>query len=76
MEEAPEVKRERRTRRRENGMAEVAGIARPPQHDRVMRSMALLKAALRVWEAKHLQSKVRSPWQRRRPADNLPHPAA
>jgi len=41
----------RRANRRLNGMAETAGLPDPPKRGRLMRTLALIDAALRVWEA-------------------------
>ena len=41
----------RRANRRLNGMAETAGLPDPPTRGRLTRTLALLDAALRVWEA-------------------------
>ena len=43
--------RVRRANRRLNGMAETAGLPDPPTRGRLTRTLALLDAALRVWEA-------------------------
>ena len=45
--------RPRRANRKLNGMAETAGLADPPTRGRLTRTLALLKAALRVWETNH-----------------------
>lgn len=44
---------ERRTRRRDNGMAKTAGISHVPRRDRLSRTLQLLRAALRLWEVRH-----------------------
>jgi hypothetical protein len=41
----------RRANRRLNGMAETAGLPDPPTRGRFTRTIALLDAALRVWES-------------------------
>jgi hypothetical protein len=41
----------RRANRRLNGMAAKTGIPDPPTRGRLTRTLALLDAALRVWEA-------------------------
>jgi hypothetical protein len=48
----------RRARRRQNGMAMTAGVAPLPSRDQFSRTLQLLRAALRLWEAKneHLRS--------------------
>ena len=43
--------RARRANRRLNGMAQTAGLPDPPRRGRLARTLALLDAALRVWEA-------------------------
>jgi hypothetical protein len=43
----------RRARRRDNGMALKAGVSPLPTRDRLTRTVQLLRAALRLWEAKH-----------------------
>jgi hypothetical protein len=45
--------RVRRPNRKLNGMAETAGVADPPVRGRLTRTLALVKAALRVWETNH-----------------------
>jgi hypothetical protein len=57
--------RTRRIRRRENGMAETAGITRAPREESLMRTLTMLNAALRVWEAKNGHQQFRSVWARR-----------
>ncbi len=54
-----------RTRRRDNGMAMTAGVSKPSGRERFSRSLALIRAALQVWEAKHGYSQHGSPWRRR-----------
>ena len=46
-----EEARPRRANRRLNGMGNTAGLADPPMRGRLTRTLALLEAALRVWEA-------------------------
>ena len=55
-----------RTKRRLNGMGTRAGIADPPIRGQFMRTIALLDAALRVWEAKNRIHPVSSVWRRPR----------
>ena len=43
----------RRTKRKLNGMAATSGLADPPTRARLTRTLALLNAALRVWETNH-----------------------
>src|SRR4051812_39404231 len=43
----------RRANRRLNGMAETAGLPDPPTRGRLARTLALLDAALKVWETNH-----------------------
>jgi hypothetical protein len=57
--------RSRRIRRRENGMAETAGLSRGPREESLMRTLTMLNAALRVWEAKNGHHQFRSVWARR-----------
>lgn len=40
----------RRANRRLNGMADTAGLPDPPTRGRLTRTLALLNAALKVWE--------------------------
>jgi len=56
---------ERRTRRRNNGMATTAGMSDPPARSSFTRTLALLRAALRAWEAKNEHLLARSSWRRR-----------
>jgi len=60
-------KRERygRARRRSNGMAQTAGLACGPREEPLTRTLTILNAALRAWEARHGYSQFRSVWQRR-----------
>ncbi len=60
----PTKPRARRARRNEIGMAATAGIAKTPPREKFSRSVALLRAALEVWEAKH-GGKTASVWKRR-----------
>lgn len=53
-----------RANRRFNGMAATAGLPDPPTRGRFTRTLALLDAALRVWEANHLPRR-QSVWRRR-----------
>ena len=53
-----------RAKRRLNGMGTTAGLPDPPIRGRLTRTIALLDAALRVWEANHLPRRE-SVWQRR-----------
>ena len=48
----------RRARRRQTGRATTAGVAPLPSRDQFSRTLQLLRAALRLWEAKneHLRS--------------------
>jgi hypothetical protein len=55
----------RRMRRRDNGMAATAGISSAPQVEPITRTLALLAAALRVWEARNGHLQTRSVWRRR-----------
>jgi hypothetical protein len=59
----------RRANRRLNGMGTKAGVPDPPARGRFTRTLALLNAALRVWEANHSRRPISSPWQRRTPRD-------
>jgi hypothetical protein len=45
-----------RTNRRLNGMAKKAGLRSPPRRERLTRTIALLNAALQLWEAKQPRS--------------------
>jgi hypothetical protein len=54
----------RRTKRRLNGMAHTAGFSDPPTRGRFTRTLALVDAALRVWEAK--QPRRASVWRNNR----------
>ncbi|MEY2577107.1 MAG: hypothetical protein QOF80_2594 [Verrucomicrobiota bacterium] len=62
----PEGKKEtvRRTRRRLNGMAATTGVTAPPTRDQFTRTLQLLRAALRLWEAKHERSQGQRVWRR------------
>jgi hypothetical protein len=55
----------RRMRRRDNGMAATAGISSAPKVEPITRTLALLAAALRVWEARNGHLQTRSVWRRR-----------
>jgi hypothetical protein len=55
----------RRMRRRDNGMAATAGISSAPKVEPITRTLALLGAALRVWEARNGHLQTRSVWRRR-----------
>src|SRR3954468_21648895 len=57
-----------RTKRRLNGMGTKAGIPDRPIRGQFMRTIALIDAALRVWEAKKRLGPVSSVW--RRPRNN------
>ena len=52
----------RRTRRRDNGMAFTAGVSPLPTRDHLTRTLQLLRAALRLWEAK--REHARGSWRR------------
>ena len=54
----------RRTRRKENGMAMTAGIARAPRRDRLTRTLQLLRAALRLWEVRHAHLEAPRVWRK------------
>jgi hypothetical protein len=53
----------RRANRRLNGMGERAGLPDPPTRGRLTRTLALLDAALKVWETN--QPRHASPWRHR-----------
>jgi hypothetical protein len=55
----------RRMRRRDNGMASTAGISSAPKVEPITRTLALLSAALRAWEARNEHLRSRSVWRRR-----------
>src|SRR3954451_13931229 len=55
-----------RAKRRLNGMGSKAGVPDPPKRGQFMRTIALLDAALRVWEAKKRQGPPASVWRRPR----------
>ena len=61
---SPRKERTPRANRRLNGMAASAGLPDPPMRGRLTRTLALLDAALRVWEANHLPRRE-SVWRRR-----------
>jgi hypothetical protein len=44
--------RPRRSNRRLNGRAEKAGLPEPPKRGRLCRDLALIDAALRLWQAR------------------------
>lgn len=53
----------RRRRRGPVGTNKKAGVAAPPTRGQFMRTLALLDAALRVWESQH-KCRRASAWQR------------
>jgi hypothetical protein len=55
----------KRARRNLNGMAETAGLPAAPHKDEIMSTVALLNAALRLWEARNAATLAPSPWQRK-----------
>jgi hypothetical protein len=55
---------ERRTRRRDNGMAVTAGVSPLPTRDQLTRTLQLLRAALRLWEAKHERLESPRVWRK------------
>ena len=55
----------RRMRRRDNGMAATAGISSAPKVEPITRTLALLAAALRAWEARNDHLRTRNVWRRR-----------
>ena len=55
--------RVRRANRRLNGMGTKAGLPDPPKRGYIGRTIALLDAALRVWETKNRP--ITPVWQRR-----------
>ena len=55
----------RRTRRRNIGMAATAGMSDPPTRGSFTRTLALLRAALRAWEARNEHLLTRAVWERR-----------
>ncbi|MDQ6656049.1 MAG: hypothetical protein M3Y80_09580 [Verrucomicrobiota bacterium] len=55
------------TRRRPKSTAKTAGFARVAHEEPISRTLAMLNAALRVWEAKQGGGPVRSVWARRSP---------
>jgi hypothetical protein len=55
----------RRARRRNNGMAATTGVADPPTRGSFTRTLALLRAALRAWEARNEHLLNRPVWERR-----------
>ncbi len=63
-EQTSNKQRARRARRSENGMAVTAGVSKTPRREKFSRSVALLRAALEVWEAKH-GVQTASVWKRR-----------
>ena len=64
MEPTAKKERARRARRSDNGMAVTAGVSKMPRREKFSRSVALLRAALEVWEAKHGVQRA-SVWKRR-----------
>lgn len=54
----------RRTRRRLNGMAVTAGVTPLPARDQFTRTLQLLRAALRLWEAKNAHQQAPRSWRR------------
>ena len=63
-EQARNKEQARRARRSENGMALTAGVSKTARREKFSRSVALLRAALEVWEAKH-GVQTASVWKRR-----------
>ena len=63
-ERRPNKERAQRARRTENGMAVTAGVSKTAPREKFSRSVALLRAALEVWEAKH-GVQTNSVWKRR-----------
>ena len=59
----------RRMRRRDSGRADTAGVSDPPVRGSFSRTLALLRAALRAWEARNEHLSTRSVWQRRDQAE-------
>lgn len=55
---------ERRTRRRDNGMAKTAGVSHVPRRDRLSRTLQLLRAALRLWEVRHEHLQAPRVWRK------------
>jgi len=45
-------------------MAATAGIARAPRRDRLTRTLQLLRAALRLWEARHAHPDAPRIWRK------------
>ncbi len=60
----------RRARRRNNGMAATTGVADPPSRGSFTRTLALLRAALRAWEARNEHLLNRPVWERRDQKDD------
>jgi hypothetical protein len=54
----------RRARRRLNGMAVTAGVTPLPTRDQFTRTLQLLRAALRLWEAKNAHQQAPRVWRR------------
>ena len=54
-----------RSRRTRQGMATTSGNSQPVKRDSIMRTIAIIDAALRFWEAKQTGGPMRSVWQRR-----------
>ena len=53
-----------RARRRDNGMARTAGVSPLPKRDRLTRTLQLLRAALRLWEARHEHLQAPQVWRK------------
>ena len=54
----------RRRRGRPAAKTVIVSVAKPPRPEPLSRTVDLLNAALRVWEAKHNPTPFRSVWQR------------
>jgi hypothetical protein len=54
----------RRMRRRDSGTA-TAGISSSPKVESITSTLALLRAALRLWEARNEHLRTRSVWRRK-----------
>jgi len=52
----------RRANRRLNGMGTKAGVPDPPKRGKLMRTLALVDAAIRVWETNHRKKRT-SVWR-------------
>jgi hypothetical protein len=48
----------RRANRRLNGMGTKAGVPDPPKRGKLMRTLALVDAAIRVWETNNRQKRA------------------